>query len=115
MNANQCGWLQTVGSVFGLDEAKSNGDPATPKAPAAAAAAGTSAAAAAPAAVVQAVKENPGHDTVGCVALDRFGNIAAATSTGGITGKRVGRVGDSPLVGCGYVPSCACFWRLQVC
>ena len=40
-----------------------------------------------------------GHDTVGAVALDRNGRIAAATSTGGITGKRVGRVGDSPLIG----------------
>ena len=40
-----------------------------------------------------------GHDTVGAVALDGNGRIAAATSTGGITGKRVGRVGDSPLIG----------------
>lgn len=39
------------------------------------------------------------HDTVGAVALDRFGNLAAATSTGGITGKIPGRVGDSPLTG----------------
>ena len=42
-----------------------------------------------------------GHDTVGAVALDARGNLACGTSTGGITGKRVGRVGDSPLVGCG--------------
>merc|ERR1719500_1558442 len=42
-----------------------------------------------------------GHDTVGAVALDRGGNLACATSTGGITGKRPGRVGDSPLVGSG--------------
>ncbi len=35
--------------------------------------------------------------TVGCVAIDQFGNIAAATSTGGMTGKMPGRVGDSPL------------------
>lgn len=42
-----------------------------------------------------------GHDTVGAVALDLSGNIACATSTGGITMKRVGRVGDVPLVGCG--------------
>lgn len=41
----------------------------------------------------------PGHDTVGAVALDAEGNLAAATSTGGITFKRVGRVGDSPLLG----------------
>lgn len=40
-----------------------------------------------------------GHDTVGAVALDVNGQIAAATSTGGITGKRVGRVGDCPLIG----------------
>ena len=41
------------------------------------------------------------HDTVGAVALDLAGNLAAATSTGGISLKRVGRVGDSPLVGSG--------------
>lgn len=39
--------------------------------------------------------------TVGAVALDMHGNLAAATSTGGITNKRVGRVGDSPLIGAG--------------
>lgn len=39
--------------------------------------------------------------TVGCVALDREGNLAAGTSTGGLQGKMVGRVGDSPLVGAG--------------
>jgi isoaspartyl peptidase/L-asparaginase-like protein (Ntn-hydrolase superfamily) len=44
---------------------------------------------------------DPGCDTVGCVALDRRGNIAAATSTGGLTGSHPGRVGDSPLPGCG--------------
>jgi len=42
-----------------------------------------------------------GHDTVGAVAMDQFGNIAAATSTGGIAFKLPGRVGDSPLVGSG--------------
>ena len=42
-----------------------------------------------------------GHDTVGAVALDHHGNMAAATSTGGISLKRVGRVGDAPLVGSG--------------
>ncbi|MBP6789121.1 MAG: isoaspartyl peptidase/L-asparaginase [Candidatus Promineofilum sp.] len=40
-------------------------------------------------------------DTVGAVALDAYGNLAAATSTGGTRHKRPGRVGDSPLVGCG--------------
>jgi beta-aspartyl-peptidase (threonine type) len=39
--------------------------------------------------------------TVGCVALDRNGDLAAGTSTGGLTGKRFGRVGDSPIVGAG--------------
>lgn len=40
-----------------------------------------------------------GHDTVGAVAIDRKGDVAFATSTGGITAKMPGRVGDSPLVG----------------
>ena len=39
--------------------------------------------------------------TVGAVALDAYGNLAAATSTGGMTNKRCGRVGDSPLIGAG--------------
>jgi isoaspartyl peptidase/L-asparaginase-like protein (Ntn-hydrolase superfamily) len=39
--------------------------------------------------------------TVGAVALDASGNLAAATSTGGISGKLKGRVGDSPLIGAG--------------
>lgn len=42
-----------------------------------------------------------GHETVGAVAMDSDGNIAAATSTGGVTGKRVGRIGDVPLIGSG--------------
>jgi beta-aspartyl-peptidase (threonine type) len=41
------------------------------------------------------------HGTVGCVALDRMGNLAAGTSTGGTTNKRFGRVGDSPIIGAG--------------
>ena len=41
------------------------------------------------------------HDTVGAVALDSFGNIAAGTSTGGTLSKAPGRVGDSSLIGCG--------------
>jgi len=41
------------------------------------------------------------HDTVGAVALDQFGNIAAGTSTGGTLSKAPGRVGDSSLIGCG--------------
>ncbi len=39
--------------------------------------------------------------TVGCVALDQFGNLCAGTSTGGMTGKRYGRIGDTPLIGAG--------------
>jgi L-asparaginase / beta-aspartyl-peptidase len=42
-----------------------------------------------------------GAGTVGAVALDRAGNLAAATSTGGLTNKHRGRVGDSPLIGAG--------------
>lgn len=41
------------------------------------------------------------YGTIGAVAVDREGNVAAATSTGGITAKRWGRVGDSPLIGAG--------------
>ncbi|CAN9499900.1 unnamed protein product [Ophioblennius macclurei] len=41
------------------------------------------------------------HDTVGAVAVDGAGNVACATSTGGIRNKMVGRVGDSPVIGCG--------------
>jgi len=41
------------------------------------------------------------HGTVGAVALDRSGGLAAATSTGGVSGQRLGRVGDSPLIGAG--------------
>jgi beta-aspartyl-peptidase (threonine type) len=44
----------------------------------------------------------PRHGTVGAVALDIAGHLAAATSTGGMLNKRPGRVGDSPLVGCGF-------------
>ena len=47
--------------------------------------------------------------TVGAVALDARGNVAAATSTGGMTGKRWGRVGDSPLIGAGtYASNASC-------
>jgi len=49
------------------------------------------------------------HGTVGAVALDADGNLAAATSTGGYTGKLPGRIGDSPLVGAGtYADNRAC-------
>jgi len=45
-------------------------------------------------------KENK-FGTVGAVALDEHGNVAAATSTGGMTNKRFGRIGDSPIIGSG--------------
>ncbi len=45
--------------------------------------------------------EEIGADTVGCVVRDREGILVAGTSTGGLAGKRPGRVGDSPLPGCG--------------
>ncbi len=41
------------------------------------------------------------YGTVGCVALDQNGNIAAGTSTGGMTNKKYGRIGDSPIIGAG--------------
>ena len=41
------------------------------------------------------------YGTVGAVALDRHSHVAAATSTGGLTGKRYGRIGDSPIIGAG--------------
>jgi beta-aspartyl-peptidase (threonine type) len=47
------------------------------------------------------VKKDEKFGTVGAVALDSFGNIAAATSTGGMTNKKFGRVGDSPMIGAG--------------
>ncbi len=47
--------------------------------------------------------------TVGAVARDQAGNLAAATSTGGMTGKRYGRVGDSPIIGAGtYADNGSC-------
>jgi len=47
--------------------------------------------------------------TVGAVALDQAGNVAAATSTGGMTNKRYGRVGDSPIIGAGtYANNATC-------
>jgi L-asparaginase / beta-aspartyl-peptidase len=49
------------------------------------------------------------YGTVGAVALDVHGHVAAATSTGGMTGKRWGRVGDSPIIGAGtYADDRAC-------
>ncbi|PPK88134.1 beta-aspartyl-peptidase (threonine type) [Neolewinella xylanilytica] len=49
------------------------------------------------------------HGTVGCVALDKNGNIAAGTSTGGMTNKRFNRLGDSPIIGAGtYANNATC-------
>ena len=50
---------------------------------------------------VRKMKEDEKMGTVGAVALDKNGNLAAATSTGGRTGKMPGRVGDSPILGAG--------------
>jgi beta-aspartyl-peptidase (threonine type) len=53
--------------------------------------------------------ERPRSGTVGAVARDRDGNLAAATSTGGMTGKTPGRVGDSPIIGAGtYADNASC-------
>ncbi len=48
------------------------------------------------------------HGTVGAVALDTKGNLAAGTSTGGMTDKRFGRVGDSPIIGAGTYANGKC-------
>ncbi len=49
------------------------------------------------------------HGTVGAVALDKYGNLAAATSTGGMTNKRWNRIGDSPIIGAGtYANNATC-------
>jgi len=49
------------------------------------------------------------HGTVGCVVLDKKGNLAAGTSTGGMTNKKYGRVGDSPIIGAGtYAKNSTC-------
>lgn len=49
----------------------------------------------------QQTREKKKYGTVGCVALDRNGNLCAGTSTGGMTNKRYGRIGDSPVIGAG--------------
>ncbi len=49
------------------------------------------------------------HGTVGCVVLDKWGNLAAGTSTGGMTNKQYGRIGDSPIIGAGtYADNATC-------
>ncbi|MCX7908014.1 MAG: isoaspartyl peptidase/L-asparaginase [Ignavibacteria bacterium] len=60
---------------------------------------------------LQEIKSGKIHKkgTVGAVALDKYGNIAAGTSTGGIANKMVGRVGDSPIIGAGtYAKNSTC-------
>jgi beta-aspartyl-peptidase (threonine type) len=53
--------------------------------------------------------EDQKYGTIGAIAYDRAGNLAAATSTGGIVNKRMGRVGDSPIVGAGvYADNATC-------
>lgn len=53
--------------------------------------------------------KNSKFGTVGCVALDKNGNIAAGTSTGGMTNKRYGRIGDAPIIGSGtYANNATC-------
>lgn len=51
--------------------------------------------------VDEKIKQQSDKGTVGCVALDVYGNLAAATSTGGMSGKKWGRVGDVPIIGAG--------------
>ncbi len=52
-------------------------------------------------AVFRAAEPHPSHDTVGAVALDAGGNLAVGNSTGGTFYKHPGRVGDTPIIGCG--------------
>lgn len=57
----------------------------------------------------EAVNHDYKFGTVGAVALDRYGNLAAATSTGGMTNKKYGRVGDVPIIGAGtYANNSTC-------
>jgi beta-aspartyl-peptidase (threonine type) len=55
------------------------------------------------------ISDQDRHGTVGAVALDKNGNLASATSTGGTTNKKAGRVGDSPIIGAGtYANNATC-------
>lgn len=57
----------------------------------------------------QRARENEKHGTVGCVALDRNGNLCAGTSTGGMPNKKYSRIGDSPIIGAGtYANNSTC-------
>lgn len=54
-------------------------------------------------------KGNKKHGTVGCVAMDNKGNLAAGTSTGGMTNKKYNRIGDAPIIGAGtYADNNSC-------
>jgi beta-aspartyl-peptidase (threonine type) len=60
-------------------------------------------------AALEAARDKPAadHGTVGAAALDQAGNLAAATSTGGVSGKMAGRIGDSAIIGAGlYAAAC---------
>ena len=62
-----------------------------------------------PTRVTFATVDDNKYGTVGCAALDRHGNLAAGTSTGGMTNKQYGRVGDSPIIGAGtYAKNATC-------
>jgi L-asparaginase / beta-aspartyl-peptidase len=62
-----------------------------------------------PGALAQPQNYDHKYGTVGAVALDRYGSLAAATSTGGITNKKYGRVGDAPIIGAGtYANNATC-------
>lgn len=54
-----------------------------------------------PSTLKQSENKDDKYGTVGAVALDRHGNLAAATSTGGMSNKKFGRIGDSPIIGAG--------------
>ncbi|MCB0662539.1 MAG: isoaspartyl peptidase/L-asparaginase [Saprospiraceae bacterium] len=57
----------------------------------------------------EVLKEEYKFGTVGCVALDKDGNLAAGTSTGGMTNKKWNRIGDSPIIGAGtYADNATC-------
>jgi beta-aspartyl-peptidase (threonine type) len=59
--------------------------------------------------IADATSDTDYFGTVGAVALDAHGNLAAATSTGGMTNKRWGRIGDSPIIGAGtYADNATC-------
>lgn len=58
---------------------------------------------------LQRILKTEKHGTVGCVVLDKYGNLAAGTSTGGRTNKKYGRIGDSPIIGAGtYANNSTC-------